>query len=87
LHTSGAGKREEARTVSTYAACRSCSLMAPGVAASGGAGCARASARRRMSSPQNEALPRMSLKPLSGASLWLAVIITAPSVPRWWAAK
>ena len=40
-----------------------------------------------MSGPKKLALPRIILKPFSSPGLWLPVIITAPSVPRWCAAK
>ena len=37
-----------------------------------------------MSAPKKLALPRIILKPLSSAGLWLPVIITPPSVPSAW---
>ena len=38
-------------------------------------------------SPYSVPVPTHSLKPLNSGGLWLPVIMTPPSAPKWWMAK
>ena len=65
----------------TYASSTFSARIEPGVVAAAGIDCANVPSSW-ICSPKKLAFPFMILKPLSGAGLWLPVIITPPSVSR-----